>query len=168
MRVTKGESEGSFVFSSTLEFVNAGDILDCRYEITDKNGIIHIGRVDFDIEPMGSTVVNVPNDTEEYENETFIRFIFTAKEDTDFCKKDYEVCFDQLKIAEGKDCKAAEVKGEVTAVETPLDITVTVGDVVYRFDKRKSAFVSVNSAAESFLTDLCSITSSVRLRIMML
>lgn len=36
VRVTKGESEGSFVFSSTLEFVNAGDILDCRYEITDK------------------------------------------------------------------------------------------------------------------------------------
>lgn len=97
MRVTKGESEGSFVFSSTLEFVNAGDILDCRYEITDKNGIIHIGRVDFDIEPMGSTVVNVPNDTAEYENETFIRFIFTAKEDTDYCENGYEVCFDQLR-----------------------------------------------------------------------
>ena len=116
---------------------------------------------------MGSTVVNVPNDTAEYENETFIRFIFTAKEDTDYCENGYEVCFDQLRIAEGKACKVAEVKGDVKAEETPLCITVTVGDVVYRFDKRKSAFVSVNSAAESFLTDLCSITSSVRLRIMM-
>lgn len=42
--------------------------------------------MDFDIEPMGSTVVNVPDDTAEYENETFIRFIFTAKEDTDYCE----------------------------------------------------------------------------------
>ena len=151
VRVTKGESEGSFVFSSTLEFVNAGDILDCRYEITDKNGIIHIGRVDFDIEPMGNTVVNVPNDTAEYENETFIRFIFTAKEDTDYCENGYEVCFDQLRIAEGKTYKVAEVKENVKAVETPLDITVTVGDVVYRFDKRKSAFISVKFGGRELL-----------------
>ena len=53
-------------------------------------------------------------------NETFIRFIFTAKEDTDYCENGYEVCFDQLRIAEGKACKVAEVKENVEAVETPL------------------------------------------------
>ena len=107
--------------------------------------------MDFDIEPMGNTVVNVPDDTAEYENETFIRFIFTAKDDTDYCENGYEVCFDQLRIAEGKACKAAEVKGNVEAVETPLDITVTVGDVVYRFDKRKSAFISVKFGGRELL-----------------
>ena len=151
VRVTKGESEGSFVFSSTLEFVNAGNILDCRYEITDKNGIIHIGSVDFDIEPMGSTVVNVPNDTAEYENETFIRFIFTAKEDTDYCENGYEVCFDQLKIADGRKAVVEKAKAKVKAEETPLCITVTVGDVVYRFDKRKSAFISAKFGGRELL-----------------
>lgn len=77
------------------------------------------------------------------------------------------MCFDQLRIAEGKTYKVAEVKENVKAVETPLDITVTVGDVVYRFDKRKSAFISVKFGGRELLTDLCSITSSVRLRIMM-
>jgi beta-galactosidase len=96
-------------------------------------------------------VVNVPNDTAEYENETFIRFIFTAKEDTDYCENGYEVCFDQLRIAEGKTYKVAEVKENVKAVETPLDITVTVGDVVYRFDKRKSAFISVKFGGRELL-----------------
>ena len=143
VRVTKGKSADSFVFSSTLEFANAGDVLDCRYEITDKNGIIDIGMVDICIKPMGSTEVKVPQAAGEHEEETFIRFIFTAKEDTEYWEKGYEVCFDQLKIAEGRKAVVEKAKAKVKAEETPLCITVAVGDIVYRFDKRKSAFVSV-------------------------
>lgn len=151
VRVTKGKSADSFVFSSTLEFANAGDVLDCRYEITDKNGIINIGRVDICIEPMGSTEVNVSQAAGEHEEETFIRFIFTAKEDTEYWEKGYEVCFDQLKIAEGSKAVVEKAKAEVKAVETPLFITAAVGDIVYRFDKRKSAFVSVRIGERELL-----------------
>lgn len=143
VRVTKGKSADSFVFSSTLEFANAGDVLDCRYEITDKNGVINNGRVDICIEPMGSTEVKVPQAAGEHEEETFIRFIFTAKEDTEYWEKGYEVCFDQLKIADGRKAVVEKAKAKVKAEETPLCITVAAGDIVYRFDKRKSAFVSV-------------------------
>ena len=134
--------------------MNAGDILDCHYEITDKNGIIHIGRVDFDIEPMGSTVVNVPNVQRSMKMKSFHKVLFfTAKEDTDYCENGYEVCLRiSFRIAEGKACKVAEVKGDVKAEETPLLYHCDSGRCCFTaFDKRKSAFVSVKFGGRELL-----------------
>ena len=46
VRVLADSEKGHFIFNSTLEFANAGDILDCRYEITDDSGIISTGCAD--------------------------------------------------------------------------------------------------------------------------
>lgn len=142
VRVLAGSEKGHFIFNSTLEFANAGDILDCRYEITDDSGIISTGCADIAIPPMGSTEVIIPNAAKEYENETYIRFIFTAKEDTLFCSKGYEICFDQLKIC-GTD-KQTTGSSVTSFKETALDVTITSGSTIYHFDKRHAVFDSIS------------------------
>ena len=143
VRVLAGSKKGHFIFNSTLEFANAGDILDCRYEIADDSGIISTGCADIAIPPMGSTEVIIPNAAKEYENETYIRFIFTAKEDTLFCSKGYEICFDQLKICGGTD-KQTTGSSVTSFKETALDITITSGSTIYHFDKRHAVFDSIS------------------------
>ncbi len=142
VRVLAGSEKGHFIFNSTLEFANAGDILDCRYEIADDSGILSTGCADIAIPPMGSTEVIIPNAAKEYENETYIRFIFTAKEDTLFCSKGYEICFDQLKIC-GTD-KQMTGSSVTSFKETALDITITSGSTIYHFDKRHAVFDSIS------------------------
>lgn len=143
VRVLAGSEKGHFIFNSTLEFANAGDILDCRYEIADDSGILSTGCADIAIPPMGSTEVIIPNAAKEYENETYIRFIFTAKEDTLFCSKGYEICFDQLKICGGTD-KQMTGSSVTSFKETALDITITSGSTIYHFDKRHAVFDSIS------------------------
>ena len=149
VRVTRAEN-GAFVFGSTLEHIDAGDILDCRYEITDMNGVISEGRVDFSVPPMGSTEITVPA-AEISDREAYIRFIFTAKQKTLFWDQGYEVCFDQLRLCEGAADVRKPVTGEVEITDEPLSVTVSAGAVTYRFNKRISAFESVTVNGKELL-----------------
>lgn len=147
VRVEKGEKNGSFIFKSTLEFENAGEILNCRYEITFDGGIFAEGSLAFSIDPMGQTEIFVPEAEKAVGKEYYIRFIFTAENDTPFCKKGYEICFDQLKLCEAPAEKAAEKTGSAGCnaefEDQPLFVIVKAGKVSYRFNKRLSAFDSV-------------------------
>ena len=142
VRVKKGNSDGKFIFESTLEFENAEKHLDCRYEVTYDGGRLSEGTVDFTLAPMGSTEISVPI-TETNGREAYIRFIFTAKQDTSFCKKGYEICFDQLKLCDGAPAEAAVKNGEISISDAPLFVTVEAGKLSYRFNKRISAFDSI-------------------------
>lgn len=141
VRVARAQN-GNFIFNSTLEFVNAGDVLDCRYEITDINGVVSAGTVDFSVGPMGSTEVTI-NGAGISDREAYIRFIFAAKRDTSFCKKGYELCFDQVTLCDGAEQPRAAVCGNVTINDEPLSATISAGNTVYRFNKRRSAFDSI-------------------------
>ena len=150
VRVTRAEN-GAFLFSSTLEFVNAGDVLDCRYEVTDINGVIFEGRVEFSVEPMGKTEVRIPG-TEMSGREAYIRFIFTAKRKTLFWEQGYEVCFDQVKICdEAADTKRGSVAGDVKIADEPLSVAVSAGDITYHFSKRRSEFDSICANGKELL-----------------
>ena len=151
VRVKKGSENGNFIFNSTLEFVNAGDILDCRYEITDNSGILKSGNIDFSLSPLGSTEISVPDAAIAFGNETYIRFIFTAKTDTAFCEKGYEICFDQLKICDASDTAEKVNSAKITAEKKPLEITVVSGETVYRFNKRLSAFDAIKHKGKELL-----------------
>lgn len=144
VRVQKGEKSGSFIFKSLLEFEDAGNILDCRYEITLEGENLLEGIVDFSVPPMGSTEIRVPASAEAFDGEAYIRFIFTAKNDMLYCEKGYEVCFDQIMLREGnvlpsgtKCCDEAEFE------DTAFFISITAGNAEYRFNKRLSAFDSI-------------------------
>ena len=142
VRVKKGDSDGKFIFESTLEFENAEKHLDCRYEITVDGGRLSEDTVDFTLAPMGSTEISVPV-AETNGKEAYIRFIFTAKQDTPFCQKGYEICFDQLKLCDDTPVEAAVNHGKISINDAPLFITVEAGQLIYRFNKRISAFDSI-------------------------
>lgn len=152
VRVERGEKSGSFVFRSMLEFENAGDILDCRYEITYDQGVYAEGSLEFSIEPMGSTEILVPKAGEITDREAYIRFIFTAKSDTEFCEKGYEVCFDQVKLCDAP-AKQTEAKDglSVALEDMPLFVNIKANGVYYRFNKRLSAFDSIRADGKEIL-----------------
>ena len=140
-----------FVFRSFLEFVNAGDILDCRYEVTDCKGVLAEGTVEFSVQPMASAEISISL-PDLSEKESYIRFIFTAKNDTLYCKKGEEVCFDQIKLSDGKRHEQTAEKGlPVTLDDKPLYTEVSAGNIVYRFNKRLSAFDSIGIDGKELL-----------------
>ncbi len=144
VRVEKGENSGSLIFKSMLEFEDAGNILDCRYEITFDGGVIAEGTLDFSVPPMGSVNICVPLTVECFYRETYIRFVFTAKNDMTYCEKGYEICFDQIMLC-GEDTVVpdTECKCETEFEDTALLVNVIAGDTEYRFNKRLSAFDSI-------------------------
>ena len=151
VRVEKGEGD-SFIFRNILEFENAGDILDCRYEITCDGGVLAEGKVAFSVEPMGSTEIVISSVSEFSDRETYIRFIFTAKNNTSFCEKGYEMCFDQIKLCDVPAQKPAAANGSEPVLEdSPLFTAVTVRDISYRFNKRISGFDSIKISGKEIL-----------------
>ncbi|MDY2846821.1 MAG: glycoside hydrolase family 2 TIM barrel-domain containing protein [Oscillospiraceae bacterium] len=152
VRISKGNAPGSFIFGSTLEFENAGDILGCRYEMTCDGGTIAEGTVSFDLPPMSSTEVFIPAAAEAFTEEAYIRFIFTAANDTPFCEKGYELCFDQLKLSEGIPNEApAKNNADIVLEDAPLFVSVAAGNVSYRFNKRLSGFDSIKCGGRELL-----------------
>lgn len=152
VRISKGNKPGSFVFRSTLEFENAGDSLDCRYEITYDGGSYAEGTVELDLPPMGSSEIFIPEAAADHGREEYIRFIFTAKNDTLFCEKGYEVCFDQLKLCEGASKNEYPISDEAIVLEdAPLFVNVRVGNISYRFNKRLSELDSIKCGGRELL-----------------
>lgn len=152
VRVTKAEKIGTFVFESTLEFINAADILDCRYEITNEGGILSSGGLSFDLLPFEKREVFVQDAVDIFGFDTYIRFIFTAKSDTLFWEKGYEVCFNQLMIATGDKREAApEKEGKISLSDSAFFVEITAENVAYRFNKRLSAFDSITVGGREIL-----------------
>lgn len=152
VRVEKGDKKGGFVFKSMLEFENAGDLLNCSYEITYDGGVFERGELDFSVEQMGSTEIFVPSAGEITDREAYIRFIFTSKKDTAFCEKGYEICFDQIKLCEAPQKQRFENDcPPVTLEELPLYVNITAKGVSYRFNKRLSEFDSVRINGKEIL-----------------
>lgn len=154
VRVEKGDGSGVFLIKSFLNFVNAGELLDGSYEITYDGGTRSAGRFDFDVPPMGSTVITIPSAAESFDAGTYIRFVFTAKQDTLWCKKGYQVCFDQLCLYEEKGRIQPALSGSAPAqfTEDPLQIKVQADKVSYSFNRRTACFTSIRYEEREILT----------------
>lgn len=153
VRVEKGQGEGVFLINSFLNFVNAGELLDGSYEITYDGGVKATGSFDFSVSPMGSTEITVPQAAESFDTSVYIRFIFTAKHDTLWCKKGHQVCFDQLCLCEKEEKTLPPVCGsEATFTEEPLQILVQAEKVSYTFDRRTACFTSIRYDGKEILT----------------
>ncbi len=152
VRVEKGDTDGKFVIRNLLNFVNAGDILDGRFEITYDGGIYAKGTFDFSVSPMGTTEITIPEATESYEKTTYIRFIFTEKQDTLWCEKGYETCFDQLLLKKVAKSPVTVSDIAVTYSDEPLFIKIKAGKNEYIFSKRTASFVSIKSNNTELLT----------------
>lgn len=142
VRVTRGEKPGEFVFSSVLAFENAGDHLDCEYEITELGNPIASGKVDFSVEPMGSTVVRIPEAANVDGKSVYITFSFTAKQDTMWCEQGYPIADDQICLVENiSDHKHSG--GEAEVREDALFFVITAADMEYVVDRRHGCLSSI-------------------------
>lgn len=152
VRVEKGEADGKFIFKSYLDFAKADELFDCRYVITFDGGVSASGKVDLTLSPRGTAEIFVPEAAEKRSEESYIRFIFTAKADTLYCEKGYEVCFDQLKLcAENKASEKPKNFAEISVEDEIFFVQISVGEVSYRFNKRLSAFDSIRSKGRELL-----------------
>ena len=152
VRVENGEADGKFIFRSYLDFAKADELFDCCYEITFDGGISATGKVDLTLSPRGKAEIFVPEAAEKRSEESYIRFIFTAKADTLYCEKGYEVCFDQLKLCdENKASEKPKSSAEISVEDEIFFVRISVGEVSYRFNKRLSAFDSIRSKGRELL-----------------
>ena len=136
IRVSRDQN-GSFVLSSMLHFAAADELLSCRYEITDINGTLTGGTVSFSLPPEGSFTFSLSEACGSFENETYIRFIFSSVKDGN------EVCFDQFKICDAK-ASYTDNPGDAPVIrETPLCYEIDAGGLTYRFDRRKAEIAEI-------------------------
>lgn len=146
VRVTAGSKPGRFRFSSVLEFTDAGEMLDCRYEITEQGRVVREGSFPFSLSPLGVFDIEIPGT--EYGDH--IRFVFTASHATEYWEEGSEVCFDQLELRP-VEYAPVSVESPVEIREEPLYITVASGEMEYRFSRRLSAVDSIKRCGRELL-----------------
>lgn len=146
VRVIAGSEPGRFRFSSVLEFTDAGEMLDCRYEITEQGRVVREGSFPFSLPPLGVFDIEIPGT--EYGDH--IRFVFTASHTTEYWEEGSEVCFDQLELRP-VEYAPVSVESPVEIREEPLYITVASGEMEYRFSRRLSAFDSIKRCGRELL-----------------
>ncbi|WP_051211644.1 glycoside hydrolase family 2 TIM barrel-domain containing protein [Butyrivibrio fibrisolvens] len=153
VRVSKGEGRYEFEFKSFLEHVSPSDIFKCHYEVEYDGGKKDGKDISFDLKPLGKCLIELPELSEFDDKDAYVRFIFSYVEDTDYCKKGYEACFDQVRIGVS-DVKENKTKAEYAqpkVSEEPLNITVDVGDVKYIFSKRFAKIISITRNGKELL-----------------
>lgn len=153
VRVSKGAGRYEFEFKSFLEHVSPSDIFNCHYEVEYNGGKKDGKDISFDLKPLGRCTIELPELSEFDDKDAYVRFIFTYAEDTNYCKKGYEACFDQVRIGVS-DVKENKAKAEGTqpkVSEQPLSITVAAGDTTYVFSKRLSKIISITRGGKELL-----------------
>ncbi len=152
VRIEKGDADGKFIIRNLLNFVNAGDILDARFEITCDGGVYAEGTFEFSVNPMETAEITIPEAAKTYDKTAYIRFIFTAKNDTLWCEKGYEVCFDQLLLCKAEKLAEAASDTAVSYSDEPLLVKIEAGRSEYVFSKRIGNFVSIRNNGTELLT----------------
>ena len=165
VRVEKGAAQDTFIIRSCLNFADAGDLLDGSYEITTEGKVTAAGKFTFTVPPMSSAEITVPEAARAAGDNIYIRFIFTAKEDLQWCDKGYEVCFDQLCLKEthvkpqpqpSPNVVHDEAQGIILnppmgCHDEPLTITVFADKITYVFNKRTACFDSIKYYGKEIL-----------------
>lgn len=141
-----------FAVKSLLRFIDAGKYLDCKWELTYDGGKAAEGSFGFSVPPMGSAEVVIPEAAQNFGQDTYIRFIFTAKNGYSAFEDGEEVCFDQIKVFAAEKKPLLPAVGTAPAVtETPLDFTVTAGGRKYLFNRRTAQFDGIFAGEKALL-----------------
>ncbi len=170
VRVNRTEKEGTFDFWNLLAFTNISDLLELEYEITIFDSARletislkpHAGKISLDIEALEHKKIALPDfpDLTDYHKrdcEIFVRFIFTVCKDESWCKKGFEVCFDQVNISKASILQNDEAENLKNADWTPNAVKVSV----YNPGQKDKDGKQENARAEiQALIDFCKEASS--------
>ena len=148
VRVTKGDGQ-RFVITSLLAFIDAGEYLDCRWEITYDGGTAAEGKLSFSVSPGGETEIMIP-EADITGREMYIRFIFTAKNGFGVYEDGAEVCFDQIKIADGRE-SVKTISAPASLEESPLEFSIQTQSVRYVFNRRTAQFDGIYADGRNIL-----------------
>ncbi|MBR1750224.1 MAG: glycoside hydrolase family 2 [Ruminococcus sp.] len=143
VRVRAKDTQGCFEFENMLSFTKASDVLDCSYEMTDIDGVIASGKVEYELSERGKCEVFINLNKAQFENDAYIRFIFTSKVDKLYLKKGEQVCFDQMLFAKGKAKQKPTADGKVSMSETPLEVRVYADGREFVFSKRTAQITGI-------------------------
>ncbi len=152
VRVEKTKEEGTFLLHNLLNFADAGELLNGRFEITYDGGVYETGSFDFSVEPRGETKLFLPQAAVLRDRSTYIRFIFTSKKDTLWCKAGDEVCFDQLVLSEVEEAEENPEGKPLQCLETPYSVEIKTEQTEYTWNKLKGALSSIKHAGKEILT----------------
>lgn len=152
VRVYKTDDAERFTLKSFLAFENAGNILDGHYEITADGVIIKKADFVFNVLPLSETeIITNIGDISENQN-VYIRFIFTAKNEEKWCEKGYVICFDQIMLNEAlKDVEAVCVDAP-EIYETATAIIVIADEKNYSLNKRTGCIDSIKIKDDEILS----------------
>ena len=152
VRVTACRTDGTFVITSLLRFIDAGEYLDCKWELMSEYGALLCGSFTFSVPPMGETEIVIPEAAETaFDNDAYIRFIFTAKNGYGAFPDGAEVCFDQLKIYTAKKAETPVSGKAPTFTGTPLEYRISAGNISYVFNRRTAQFDCIAVNGENIL-----------------
>ncbi len=162
VRVRMGTEARSFIFRNMLDFIDAGKVLDCHWEITYDGGKAAEGDLHFSVSPSGETVITLPEAAEAYGKEQYIRFIFRAKNAYASFDDGEEVCFGQLKLCDPEKATDEVLKKSGDRAESnpaaapeysesPLEYRIKACNTEYVFDRRKAAFTGISVNGKELL-----------------
>ena len=97
---TESADSCTFNFWNLLAFTDASEILNCRYEVCVNGKIMKSENLELpSLPPLKTTKIVIEKLPVYKGKDSYIRFIFTQKENQLWCKKDFEVCFDQVQLS---------------------------------------------------------------------
>ncbi len=104
IRKVSAKPEGvTFEFTNLLAFTDASTVLNCRYEVTIDGEIVKTEKLEMPpIPPLGKAKIVLTELPAFDEKDSYIRFIFTEKDERLWCEKGFEVCFDQVQLSAEK------------------------------------------------------------------
>lgn len=140
---------GCFELKNMLAFANAGELYNCRYEITECGKTITGGEISLNIPAGGTQKVFIPQTRDRYISR-YIRFIFTQKIDTQWAEAGYEVAFDQIEIFnESLKTLPTQTIGTVKIDERPLEYRICAGENEYCFDRRHGVISGIKCGGKT-------------------
>lgn len=170
VRVFKTEKPDTFEFWNLVASTDANPLFDFKYELLADGNVVFTsnssdalgGENVFSVPPLGKVcfeIKNLPNLADYNGNEIFIRFVFVAKNDELWCKKGFEIAFEQLQLDKGDSPAWLNVisdKGDssackITFSESPLEIKIAAGDYGFVFSRRLGVFSSITKSKTELL-----------------
>lgn len=152
IRVEKGEGEGNFQFISFYDFEHAEDSLECSYEITENGDVMKTGQVEFILPPRKKAYIHIEDARDLTGDSIYIKFHFTARRDTLWCRKGDTICFDQLLLVE-KNVKMMPVATleKLSVEEENLRYRISLREVSYEVNRRTGEIDSIRLRGKELL-----------------
>ena len=154
LAVTPGEETGTFVLTNRLAFSAIEDLYDISFELKDNGTLLLESAVPVSIPAGESVLYRLPEPAVVRGKDLRIRFIVTAKNQTDYWDPGIEICFDQIAIdIEPRRFVPELIPGRkfLHLEDLPLCYRITTKDTEFLLRKKDAMLISVRYRDQEIL-----------------